>query len=49
MLLKEVEHEKPLVGWICPRCKKVNAPDVKSCDCTTTEDTDKDNRQLLNE
>ena len=20
-------------GWICPRCKKVNAPDVKSCDC----------------
>ena len=20
-------------GWICPRCKKVNAPDVKQCDC----------------
>jgi len=20
-------------GWICPRCKKVNAPDVKACDC----------------
>lgn len=20
-------------GWICPRCRKSNAPDVKSCDC----------------
>lgn len=20
-------------GWICPRCDKVNAPDVKACDC----------------
>jgi len=20
-------------GWLCPRCKKVNAPDVKQCDC----------------
>lgn len=20
-------------GWICPRCKKVHAPDVKSCPC----------------
>lgn len=20
-------------GWICPRCDKVNAPDIKSCDC----------------
>ena len=20
-------------GWICPRCNKVNAPSVKSCDC----------------
>jgi hypothetical protein len=23
------------VGWICPRCGKVWAPDVKSCDCLT--------------
>lgn len=21
-------------GWICPRCRKVNAPDVKQCDCS---------------
>jgi len=20
-------------GWVCPRCGKVNAPDVKWCDC----------------
>ena len=20
-------------GWICPRCRKVNAPDVKECSC----------------
>lgn len=20
-------------GWPCPRCGKVNAPDVKQCDC----------------
>jgi len=23
----------PNVGWICPRCNKVNAPTVKQCDC----------------
>ena len=22
-----------LLGWICPRCKKVNAPFVTECDC----------------
>ena len=27
-------------GWICPRCKKVNAPWVKQCDC--------ENEQLSN-
>ncbi len=24
-------------GWICPRCQKVNAPDVKACDCKYEE------------
>ena len=24
-------------GWICPRCDKVNAPNVKSCDCKSDE------------
>ena len=23
----------PQYGWICPRCEKVNAPDVRQCDC----------------
>lgn len=21
-------------GWICPRCGKVNAPDIKQCSCS---------------
>ena len=25
-------------GWICPRCNKVNAPDVKACDCKDIRD-----------
>jgi hypothetical protein len=24
-------------GWICPRCKQVNAPHVKKCDCKPSE------------
>lgn len=38
-------------GWICPKCKKIKSPDVKSCDCNKNEqkDVDKDTRQLLNE
>lgn len=30
-------------GWICPRCGKVNAPFMLSCDCkpsATNDDTD---------
>jgi hypothetical protein len=23
-------------GWICPRCGKVNSPDVNSCGCNST-------------
>ena len=21
-------------GWVCPRCKRSNAPDVKTCECS---------------
>ena len=34
-------------GWICPNCKKVHSPDVKSCTCTKTESTTEDTRKLL--
>jgi phage FluMu protein Com len=37
------------LGWICPRCKKSNAPSVKQCSCVQTEDSDKDTRTLLTE
>lgn len=26
-------------GWICPRCKKVNAPFTPSCDCQENDYT----------
>lgn len=26
-------------GWICPRCKKINAPFVPSCDCEENNST----------
>lgn len=25
-------------GWICPRCRKVHAPFVQSCDCSDQPD-----------
>jgi len=27
-------------GWVCPRCKKVNAPDVKGCSCKSDDKSD---------
>lgn len=27
------------LGWVCPRCHKVNAPDIKQCNCSDS-DTD---------
>ncbi len=26
-------------GWLCPRCKKVNAPWVSQCACTGCHET----------
>lgn len=26
-------------GWLCPRCKKVNAPWVSQCTCTGCHET----------
>lgn len=25
------------IGWVCPRCKKVWNPSIKSCDCEPME------------
>lgn len=36
-------------GWECPRCKKINAPDVKHCDCTKTEETQPKGPEFLTE
>jgi rubredoxin len=41
-LIKPAEPELPQ-GWGCPRCKKVNAPDVKQCGC------DPDKAMMVNE
>ena len=38
------------LGWVCPRCRKVHSPSVKSCKCKADESaTPKDDRKLLNE
>jgi hypothetical protein len=26
-------YELSRVGWLCPRCQKVHAPEVEACDC----------------
>lgn len=26
-------------GWMCPRCKKINAPSVLSCSCQPEQET----------
>ena len=30
------------VGWLCPRCSKVNAPDVKQCPCDGSPDAEEE-------
>lgn len=42
-----MSDKKKNKGWECPRCYKINSPEVKSCDCVKTEDNDKDDKQLL--
>lgn len=37
------------VGWECPRCGSVNAPDLEKCLCVKTEAVVKDTKQLLTE
>ena len=34
-MVDALEHEEAEIpiGWLCPRCGAVNAPDVKRCDC----------------
>ena len=45
--MNKPEKEETKEGWICPKCKKVWAPSVKSCDCTTKENQTPDTKQLL--
>lgn len=41
----EIEMTEGLpTGWLCPRCKAVNAPDVRRCDC---EPEVEDNRHYV--
>lgn len=40
-----ISHNNPNIryGWVCPRCGKVNSPDVNSCGCNSTVGTIKSN------
>lgn len=42
------EKEYP-VGWECPRCGSVNAPQKEKCQCVKNESTQTDTKQLLTE
>jgi len=32
--------KRPQTGWICPKCGRVNAPWIPSCNCTDGERRD---------
>lgn len=36
-------------GWVCPSCKKVNSPDVKSCDHKPIDEESDQGKRLLTE
>lgn len=37
MKLSALELRDIPVGWLCPRCGKVNAPDVRQCSCKSKD------------
>lgn len=43
------EKKEYPVGWECPRCGSVNAPQKDKCKCIKTESTDQDPKQFLTE
>lgn len=30
------QKEEIKIGWLCPRCNKINSPFVQQCDCHTS-------------
>lgn len=44
-----MNNEEIKIGWLCPRCGSVNAPQKEKCKCVKTESTTKDTKQLLTE
>ena len=48
--LAEKERKIESVGWVCPVCGSVHAPDVKKCKCVKTaseSESSADTRKLL--
>lgn len=33
MIITTMEAFDIPIGWLCPRCGTINAPDVKRCEC----------------
>ena len=42
-----MNNEEIKIGWLCPRCGSVNAPQKDKCQCIKTESSDKETKQLL--
>ena len=41
------KKDKEYIGWECPRCGSVNAPQKEKCKCVKIESEEKDSKQLL--